>query len=80
MSKTKEKTPTTMSRWQKKRNWQSMLNVDHKLSPSSPTFVMVFMVVRLGLFPGLTGLGDFETADPAAVVMENPGDEGDVVH
>ena len=41
---------------------------------------MVFMVVRLGLFPGLTGLGDFETADPAAVVMENPGDEGDVVH
>ena len=69
-----------MSRWQKKRNWQSMLNVDHKLSPSSPTFVMVFMVVRLGLFPGLTGLGDFETADPAAVVMENPGDEGDVVH
>ena len=46
MSKTKEKTPTTMSRWQKKRNWQFMLNVDHKLTPSSPTFVMMFMVVR----------------------------------
>ena len=46
MSKTKEKTPTKMRRWQKKRNWQSMLNVDHKLKPSSLTFVMMFMVVR----------------------------------
>ena len=46
MSKTKEKTPTKMRRWQKKRNWQSMLNVDHKLTPSSLTFVMMFMVVR----------------------------------
>ena len=69
-----------MSSGQKKRNWQSMLNVDHKLTPSSPTFVMVFRVVRLGLFPGLTDLDDFVIADLAAVVMENPGDEGDVVH
>ena len=48
MSKTKEKTPTMMRRWQKKRNWQFMLNVDHKLTPSSSTFVIMFMVVRDG--------------------------------